>query len=685
MKKQKSIDLLHQSKTKTAETNISSPSKPGNKYYKNYSRNIKKPSQEKKRKVFSHNSFNDEELTNIHNNEINLTCQNIKKNSTNNNKREKSRNSKLTPANYIKPLFYILNNQIKPIYKQFKGYRNEKYFINFNYNLFPSFKNGDINMIKTMSNNDNNLYLNYTKNSLNNKNIKKKMQNRSFDDNLKHNKFISDFNNSQEDKDIINTKAKLLQAYFRSFISRYKFFNELKNNKDKNIKYSEIFLKLMNNFFEKLNSIKKDFNKLKKKFINAKLIEYKNISFTIKRKHNKNRKTLTNNNIYLIKQQKESLEKEKEQFMKEKKLNELKIRELTEENNKLKKKNSLIEKYKLNIDTLKEENENLKLKINELEEKNKESKILEIKYKNLQEQNDSLYQENLGLNKQIEEKINNLIEINKKNQEKIKLYEKTMLNQESVINENKTLNDLNNDYKNRMKQLLEENSTYKEKLKNNDTKINNEKQEEKIKKENAKLISENKAINQKNEELQIQLDEIKKKLKKIEKANKFANKFINDNSSNPSAEKSHTSTPYEKNEDIENQNTNSNHELYIKHVRERKNLTDEEIKKQSKLENLLKRRITDIKDDLHKCFMRFYYNGIFVQQQKRNKMKEPITKVVKSKRFSALISKFSGGLNNQDEIVDNKNNKRRQTKSFDDKICNNLKDKNNFEEDKKQE
>jgi hypothetical protein len=248
-----------------------------------------------------------------------------------------------------------------------------------------------------------------------------------------------------------------------------------------------------------------------------------------------------------------------------------------------------------------------------------------------------------------------------------------MLDQESVINENKTLNDLNNDYKNRMKQLLEENSTFKEKLKNNETKINNEKQEEKMKKENAKLISENKVINKKNEELQIQLDEIKKKLKKIEKANKFANKFINDNSSNPSTEKSHTSTPYEKNDELEKQNTNSNHELYLKRVR------------QSKLQNLLKRRISDIKDDLHKCFMRFYYNGIFVQQQKRNKMKEPVTKVVKSKRFSALISKFSGGLNNKEEIVDNKNNKRRQTKSYDDKMSNNLKDKNNFEEDKKDE
>ena len=679
MKLSKSIDLAHQSKSKTGEINTKS-SNQGNKYYKNYSRNIKKPSKDKKHKVFSHYSFNDEEYTQTHINENNLTCQNLKKN---NNKRDKSRNSKLTPAKYIKPLFYILNNQIKPIYKQFKGYRNEKYFINFNYNLFPSFKNGDISMLKTMSNNNNDLYLNYSKNSVNNKNNKKKMQNRSFDDNLKNNKYNIYLNNSQEEKDVLNSKTKLLQACFRSFISRYKFYNELKNN-DKDNKYSEIIMKLMNNFHEKLNSIKKDFKKLKIKIYNS-LSVYKNISFTIRRKINKNRKTLSNNNFYLIKKQNEALEKEKELFLKEKKMNELKIHQLTEENNKLKKKNSVSEKYKLNYDKLKEENDNLKLKITELEERNKDCNILEIKYKNLQEQNESLYQENLGLNKQIEEKINNLIEINKTNQEKIKLYEKTMLDQESVINENKTLNELNNDYKNRMKKLLEENNTFKEKLKNNEislqNNINKGKQEEKIKQENEKLISENKAINQKNEELQIQLDEIKKKLKKIEKVNKFANKFINDSSNNPSGEKSHINTPYEKNEELDNEITNNNYDFHFRHVRERKILTDEEIKRQTKLQNLLKKRITEIKDDLHKCFMRFYYNGIFVQQQKRNKMKEPVTKVVKSKRFSALISKFSGGVKNKDEIVDNKNNKKRQTKSYDDKVINNLKAKNNYQED----
>ena len=672
MKLSRSIDLAHQSKQKTADINITSPSNKSNKYSKNNSRNIKKQSNEKKRKIFSHNSFNDEEYTHSNNNETNITSQNIKKH---NSKRVKSRNSKLTPAKYIKPLFYILTNQIKPIYKQFKGYRNEKYFINFNYNLFTSFKNGEINMIKTISNNDNNLY---QKN-------KRKMHNRSFDDNLRNKKYNCYFNSSQEENEILNSKTKLLQAYMKGFISRLKFFNELKNNsKNKNVKYSETITKLMNSFFEKLNSIKSKFN------INNKLTEHKNISFTIKRKQ-KNRKTLNNNNLYLIQQQNEELKKEKDLYLKEKKMHELRIGELTEENNKLRKKNNLAEKCKLNYDKLKEENESLNQKINELEERNKELDMLEIKCKNLQDQNESLYQENLKLNNQIEEKINNLMEINKKNQEKIKLYEKTMLDQESVINENKTLNELNNDYKNRMKQLLEENNSIKEQLKekeNNSKKNNkNEKPEEQIKKENIKLLSENKAINQKNEELQIQLDEIKKRLKKIQKQNKFANKFVNENSNSQSGEKSNISTPYEQNEDFEKEkenNNNDNHELYLKRVQERRFLTDEQINKQKKMENILKRRITEMKDDLHRCFMRFYYNGIFIQQQKRNIMKEPITKVVKSKRFSALISKFSGGILNKDETVDIRNDKRRQTKSYDEKINNNLKVKNSIEEDEKE-
>ena len=43
---------------------------------------------------------------------------------------------------------------------------------------------------------------------------------------------------------------KLLQAYMKGFISRLKFFNELKNkSKNKNVKYSEMITKLMNSFF----------------------------------------------------------------------------------------------------------------------------------------------------------------------------------------------------------------------------------------------------------------------------------------------------------------------------------------------------------------------------------------------------------------------------------------------------
>ena len=55
-----------------------------------------------------------------------------------------------------------------------------------------------------------------------------------------------------------------------------------------------------------------------------------------------------------------------------------------------------------------------------------------------------------------------------------------------------------------------------------------------------------------------------------------------------------------------------------------------------------------MKDYLHACFMKFYYNGIFAQIQKRKSHNDPI-KVVKSQRFNALINKFNNGLNNKDE------------------------------------
>ena len=702
----KSIDLAYQTKSKIPNINISSINQ-NNTYYNDISRNIKKSSKARNRKKFSHDSFNGEDFNNI-NQTHNITINKVKKGKTKN----KSRNSKLTPANYIKPLFYILNDQIRPINKQFNNYRNEKFFINFNYNLFPSFKNVDNLLLKTISNNNNNILKEGNNDSINHdKNYRKRNHNRSFDDGIKNIKYNIYTNNIQDDNEMLNIKANLLQACYRSYISRNKFYNRLKaNNKD--VIYSDIITNLLNNYFKKLNLIKSESSKLRSRNklnnhnnsnyfnhtyhnnytnqsienINKKLSICKNNNFMIKLKNNKYQKKFSNNNIYFIKRQNETFAKEREIFIKEKKLNELKMKELTEENNKLKKKNIFIEKNKLLFEQTKEENETLKEKIKQFEERIKECDIIENKYKNLVDQNEVLYQENMKLNQQIDEKIQNLIEVNKQNQEKIKLYENTMIEQEAIINENRKLNQLNNDMKNKMDELIQENNTIKGKLEKNEIKNENivdnnnsnnsilEEQKNIITQENEKLIMENKKINQKNEELQNMLEEMKKKVNKLMKANKFASKFVTDSSGAQSREKSHINTPCEYNEEHNLKKTDSdeifNNNLYIKLNRERKSFSKEELEKEERLKKLLKNKLLDMKDFLHRQFMKFYYNGIFVQIQKR-KNEESNTKVVKSRRFSELINKFNSRPKKLEKV--DVNVKRGST---DAKINNNIKPKN---------
>ncbi len=251
--------------------------------------------------------------------------------------------------------------------------------------------------------------------------------------------------------------------------------------------------------------------------------------------------------------------------------------------------------------------------------------------------------------------------------------------------------------KNKMNQLIEEYNKLKETVKENEvvSKNNlNDKQEEinnkdsniiKIIKEKEKLISENKKINAKNEELQNLLDEMKKKVSKLIKANKFANKFVNDNSSNYSREKSNINSPPEINQESSNKinediKEGNNFEFFLNYHRDKKHLSPKELKKEEKLKNVINYQAKKLKDYLHACFMKFYYNGIFVQIQKRKSHNDPI-KVVKSQRFSALINKFNNGLNNKDEDkIEMKNIKKGKTKSVDFSRNQNLVNKKIIEE-----
>ena len=90
--------------------------------------------------------------------------------------------------------------------------------------------------------------------------------------------------------------------------------------------------------------------------------------------------------------------------------------------------------------------------------------------------------------------------------------------------------------------------------------------------------------------------------------------------------------------------------------------------KEERLKRLFKNKILEMKDYLHRAFMRFYYNGIFVQLQKRKSIEinNNNNKVVKSKRFSALVDKFNSSSNSLGK-ADSKI-KRVKTQSNEDKL-----------------
>jgi len=186
------------------------------------------------------------------------------------------------------------------------------------------------------------LYTNYIIDaSKKNKNNKKKKQNCSFDDRIK----INYINYNQDWNEIINSKAIKIQTFLRSFISRYKFYKKLKNNikNNKGSKYSENkfnLIKLKNRNKKDNFHFNQSFNnngryiKISLENINKSLIAYKNDNFSINSsKKNKTKKlrnqikVVNNKNVNLMKQPNKLLAKEKEEYIKEKKLNELKINE----------------------------------------------------------------------------------------------------------------------------------------------------------------------------------------------------------------------------------------------------------------------------------------------------------------------------------------------------------------------
>ena len=84
--------------------------------------------------------------------------------------------------------------------------------------------------------------------------------------------------------------------------------------------------------------------------------------------------------------------------------------------------------------------------------------------------------------------------------------------------------------------------------------------------------------------------------------------------------------------------------------------------KEERLKKLFRNKVLEMKDYLHRHFMKFYYNGIFMQMKQKSEKENP-TKIVKSKRFSNLINKFNENNNNNNNNKNNFNKQYNRTRS----------------------
>ena len=178
-------------------------------------------------------------------------------------------NSKLSPGNYIKPLYYLLNNQIKAINKQFLGYRDGRNYLY----PFPSSRNEyniKYNSNKNEEKKENNSKLKSPKNkNKKNKNNYKDEKNFRSNKNKSKNKSKTKSKNKTKNKndlnDLNNEKAILIQANFMGYLARKKIYNSLspycKFRQDLDI--LEKITKFKNIFFNKLKQLKEEYEKNK--------------------------------------------------------------------------------------------------------------------------------------------------------------------------------------------------------------------------------------------------------------------------------------------------------------------------------------------------------------------------------------------------------------------------------------
>lgn len=263
-----------QKTNKLSNNNIisTSPNPPllnSNKKNNNSASIINQPKRNKRKKVLSQKNVNEY-------NTIKTSTMQTQIKNTNHSKN--GLNSKLQPVNYVKPLYYTLYSKIRPINKQFLGYKFER---NYLYYPFPPHNTNVHYVYQTNIQKEENKENNNSKNkSLNNRNNNnKEKSNMLRNQNLKNmnNKttitYKTDINSITDgDINLTNLKISLIQACFRGYLAR-----KIKNNslstcskfKDDINTYEKI-IKFKSNFFNKLKQFNEDYKKNKN--INNKIL-----------------------------------------------------------------------------------------------------------------------------------------------------------------------------------------------------------------------------------------------------------------------------------------------------------------------------------------------------------------------------------------------------------------------------
>ena len=186
MKKPKNVS---NNKTNTDRTNEGNTNSINQNEPESYSA-INQPKSAKKKRVFSQRQISSNDSTKT------INVQNNKKYSKNT---VNDIDSKLSPSNYVKPLYYTLYSQIRPVNKQYFGYRYDR---NFLYIPYPNTDNKNNNITYKNKINEKN----EEKKENNTSNNKRKKTNHKMKPNSRNNDNLKNKNN----KKFGNKKMKMI-------------------------------------------------------------------------------------------------------------------------------------------------------------------------------------------------------------------------------------------------------------------------------------------------------------------------------------------------------------------------------------------------------------------------------------------------------------------------------------------